>query len=236
MRRASLFLVLFVGTICALLLTSCGGGGSTSTTSTPVSSTTSATSAPARSEASKVSGNHGGSVRRQTWAEGSPPPPRPPHPSPREVRKAGKAAGFLAPQGDNSVPTYGSEASGEQRNVAESELAGFLEARADENWSAACSYLSGASRKRFEEFAGGPGSKPKGCAPILKMFSSSEPNSSLTSPLTHALTSLRVKGENAFALWVGPHGQKYAMPMVREGHVWRVNQIAPLPYPPGGAP
>jgi hypothetical protein len=65
------------------------------------------------------------------------------------------------------------------------------------------------------------------------VFSNSASGSSLASPLIHALSSLRVKGLNAFALWVGPHEQQYAMPMIREGDVWRVAQIAPLPYPPG---
>jgi|GEM_PF-5192208 len=72
---------------------------------------------------------------------------------------------------------------------------------------------------------------------MLKMFSSTgSGSSSLASPLTHELASLRVKGDDAFALWVGPGRQQYAMPMVDEGGGWRVTQLAPLPYPPGSAP
>lgn len=223
-----------VAVAAALTLWACGGGsGSSSQTAasmpTTASSGTSAeAAAPPKSQAPKHKGANQGPKKEAQ--------PRLPQPAPSEVRKAGKAAGFLVGGGDNSVPTYGSEASGNQRRAAEAALAGFLDARAKEDWPTACSYLSASTRKRFEEFANGSGSKLKGCAPILKMFASSGTGSSLASSLTHALTSLRVNGDNAFALWVGPHGQKYAMPMVREGGAWRVTQIAPLPYPPGSAP
>ncbi len=34
-------------------------------------------------------------------------------------------------------------------------------------------------------------------------------------------------------LFYGPKRQQYMMPMVSEGGAWKVNQIAPLPYPVG---
>ncbi|HET9153690.1 MAG TPA: hypothetical protein VFN85_06215 [Solirubrobacterales bacterium] len=49
-------------------------------------------------------------------------------------------------------------------------------------------------------------------------------------------TGRAVKGDHAYALWVGPGEQGYAMPMVREAGAWRVTQIAPPSYPTGSAP
>ncbi|MGN6216101.1 MAG: hypothetical protein ACTHN7_03965 [Solirubrobacterales bacterium] len=218
----------------SLALVACGGGGD-------ASSSTSA-SAPAPSPAGSSAG--GGAASRSEKPKDKRPKPRAkedahpqaPQPVPSEVRKAGRAASFLVGGGDNSVPTYGAEASGDETRAAEAALTGFLDARAKEDWTAACSYLAVSTRKRLEEFAKQPGSKQKGCGPILGMFASSRAGSSLASPLTHGLTSLRVKAGSAFALWLGPHRQKYAMPMVREGGAWRVAQVAPLPYPPGSAP
>jgi hypothetical protein len=136
--------------------------------------------------------------------------------------------------GGNSASAYGPEASSTQRRLAEGALSAYLAAKAREDWPAACSYLSGPLRRHFEEFARAAGSKLKGCAPILELSSGSGPGPA--GPPAHGLSSLRVKGESALALWVGPHGQGYAMPMLREGGAWRLAQIAPLPDPPGSAP
>jgi hypothetical protein len=137
------------------------------------------------------------------------------------------------PQGDNSVPTYGSEGSAAQRASAEASLRAFLEARARRDWATACRHLAASVRTHLEQLAKGSGAKTVGCAATMNAFAGSGPAASLADPLTHGLLSLRVKGTSAFALWVGPRGQKYAMPMAREGGAWAVAQIAPLPYPPG---
>jgi hypothetical protein len=203
-----------------------GGGGSTSTASSETATRAESTSAP-------------------TTAAQAPEPKRPTERSPRHAhrespriapalkRKAGAAAPFLVPHADNSVPTYGSEASASQRAGAEAALAAFLAARARGDWANACAYLAASTRSRLEQLAKPSNGKPAGCGPILKMFAGSGPPASLADPLTGGLLSLRVKGASAFALWVGPKRQEYAMPMASEGGAWKVTQIAPLPYPPG---
>lgn len=217
----------------ALTLAACGSSSSSSTTASPnVTSTTSTSAGAGAPSARKGPQKRAAAHRVPQEAQ-----PRAPQPAPSEVRKAGHAAGFMVGGGDNSVPTYGSEASSSQRRRAESALAAYLAARARENWSTACRYLAAPTRRRLEEVAKGSTGKAAGCGRVLKTFSSTgSGSSSLASPLTHQLASLRVKGENAFALWVGPGQQQYAMPMVDEGQGWRVTQLAPLPYPPGSAP
>jgi hypothetical protein len=130
----------------------------------------------------------------------------------------------------------GAKAPSREVQAAESTLASFFEARAKEDWKAACFLLSSSVRSQLEELAKGIGGKAKGCASVLAMSSKGETAVGLASPLTHALTSLRVRGNDAFALWVGPRGQKYAMPMVREGGGWRPAEVAPVPDPSGGEP
>lgn len=230
-RRASWTVLAAVAA--GLTLAACGGGsGSESSTSTTVPTTPptapSTAAAPAPSKRQKAAGVE----RRAAHKERKPLP----QPSPREVRKAGHAAGFLVGGGDNSVPTYGSEAVSSVRRLAEGALAGYLSARSREDWASACKFLAASTVGQLERFAKGSGSGPTGCAATLKTLSSTGSASSLADPLTHGLTSLRVKGQSAFALWVGPEKQQYAMPMVREGSGWKLTQIAPLPYPPGSAP
>lgn len=141
-----------------------------------------------------------------------------------------------APQGESGIPAYGHEAGDAQSRAAESSLAGFLKARAGENWAAVCSDLSHAFREHFEEFVRRAKLGPQGCAPALGMLSKSATATSPAGPPPHHLTSLRIRGEKAFALWVGADGQGYAMPMVREGNAWRFTQLAPIPDGPGSTP
>lgn len=234
MRCFNLYMAFLVGVTAMLLLTSCGGGASSSSTSTSTAAPSSAaTATPEKGAAAKGGGNSSGGAGRQKPSEAPSGPTQAARPSPQEVRKAGRAARFLVPQGDNSVPTYGSEAAASDRHAAEDALASYLEARAREDWSTACGYLAASTRSGLERLAKGAGGKLKGCGPILKTFSGAGSGAALANPLTSGLASLRVKGNNGFALWVGKGGQEYAMPMAHENAGWRVTQLAPLPYPPG---
>lgn len=146
---------------------------------------------------------------------------------------AGGARGFIEPHGDNSIPTYGAEAPASEERQAEATLGAYLRARGGGDWGGACSYLTAAMRSQLERLAAAARGKSKGCGAILKAFSGRGPASTRANPLTHGLTSLRVKGRTAFALFYGPHGQKYVMPMAHEGGAWKVTQLAPIAYPPG---
>ncbi|MGN6663097.1 MAG: hypothetical protein ACTHK6_02645 [Solirubrobacterales bacterium] len=214
----------------ALTLASCGGSGSSSSTDAAPTSPTGTAQEASPSPASK----QGGAKAASPAGKGAPEAAQHgPHPPPREVRRAGRAAGFLVPRGDNSIPTYGSEGSASERRAAEAALAAYLDARAGRDWSSACRYLAASTRGHLEELSG---TGPKGCPSALQALLGSGSSASLANPLTRGLASLRIEGENAFALWIGPQRQKYAMPMAREGDGWRVTQVAPLPYPPGSAP
>ena len=195
----------------AATLAACGGGGSSS-------ETTAAT--------------------RQ--ASGPPAAPKPAAPSQASAAKAradrrlaGRAAPFVIPEADNSVPIFGRESSPSERAAAERSLKAYLGARARGDWTSACRALAGPTREGYEKLgrssskAGSPS-----CATVLAALSKGTDTSD---PLTGHLLALRIDGINAFALFYGPGHQRYMVPMNREGAMWRPTQAAPIAYPPGAA-
>jgi hypothetical protein len=211
MSRAALALLPAFGL--ALCLSACGGGSSSSsTTSSAASTSTATTTTPATAK-----------PHAPTAAELA-----------AERRKAGPAASFVKAKADNSVPTFGSEAGASQRDQAEAALKAYLSARAKADWASACRYLAASTRQGFEKLAKSSAkAKVSGCAPILAALSK---EADLSDPLTGPLISLRVHGDNAFALFYGPHHQQYIVPMNREAGAWRLTQTAAIAYPPGAPP
>lgn len=147
------------------------------------------------------------------------------------AEKAGRAAPFVEPHGDNSIPTYGRESTRPQRGQAEAALRGYLTARAGGEWSGACEGLTASLRRQVQAFAGG--ARARGCAAAYRALSAGAPASSRSNPLAHGLVALRLQGRRAFALFYGPDRQQYVMPMALEAGAWRVTQLAPIAYPLG---
>jgi hypothetical protein len=196
----------------AVCLAACGGGGGSSPSTRPLTTSPAATTATPKP------------AKRESAAETA-----------AQRRAAGRAAAFVLPKSDNSVPTFGSEAGAGERAQAEATLRSYLQARSAEDWASACRLLAKSVRQGYEQL-GASSSKAKagGCAPVLASLSK---GADLTDPLTGHLLSLRVHGANAFALFYGPGHQQYMVPMNLEGGQWRPTQAAPIAYPPGaGAP
>ena len=159
------------------------------------------------------------------------PPARPPPP---RAAPPGEPPPSSNPHADNSIPDYGTEAPTSERERAASEIGAYLTVRAEGNWAAACTYLSKPTRQGFEHLAASSSSgKAAGCAKIYAALSSRVPTSERANTLIHGLSSLRAKGVNGFALYVGPHGQQYVMPVRHEGGQWKVTQLSPIAYPVG---
>ena len=121
-------------------------------------------------------------------------------------------------------------------------LAAFLAARAGGEWSKACPYLARAMRAQVEKFAGAAKGSIVDCGTALRALSGGGGGGTSGlrgETLAGAPAALRVGGKSAFALYYGRDKSKYVMPMVKEGGVWKVSQLAPLSYPlgaSGGAP
>jgi|HubBroStandDraft_4_1064222.scaffolds.fasta_scaffold03928_5 hypothetical protein len=200
-------------------LTACGGSSGSSTASTPAPSApptvTTTTSSP--TAAAKPAGK----ARRASPPAGSGP-----------SGSGGAAASFRVPHTDNSIPDFGREAPASEHERATAALAAYLHARANGEWSSACSYLAGATRGQLERLVANSKAGSEGCGPVLAALSRG-PAAARADPLTGGVVALRVSGNRAFALFHGPNNSKYVMPMVNEGGAWKVSQLAPLAYPLG---
>ena len=245
--------LLLAGALAALLC-ACGGGGGTQPT-TNATTESSASSAPAAAQAqgqrlpghpkiaakpapgpggSQAQGNRYGNFTRAGAAATERRAARRARAAHRALaKKAGHAAPFLVPTGDNSIPTYGSEASASQQAEATTALSSYLAARAAGEWSTACAEMAATVTKQLELLAGEAGGAKPSCVDAYAKLSERVPASQRVSPLSGGLTALRVEGDKAFALFYGPHEQQYMMPMVSEGGAWKVNQIEPIPWPVG---
>lgn len=205
----------------AVVLPGCGGGGSTGTPSSV--STSAATghdsTAPAKSPDLTFSGSKP-RVTAQTRTE---------------RRAAGRAAAFVAPGIDNSVPTFGRESSPAERAAAGGNLRAYLSARAAEDWRRACSLLSDLTRSGYERL---DRSRPRvDCAKVLPALAPLKAGV-VANPLgSSELVAFRTQGESAFALFHGPPAhQQYIVPMHHDASGWRPTQAAAIAYPPGAAP
>jgi hypothetical protein len=211
-KRAAALAVL---PVLALGLAACGGGSSSGSRSdaTPAATTGGTTaSVPAVTKPSTHPAAHGGRVAGHEGGRGP-------------------AAAFVRPGADNSIPTYGTEGSAAVRHGAAAALGNYLAARASGNWTVACSYLGAAMRDQISALVHASSGKVKDCTSIFaKAASQGESN---IDPFQGSIAVLRVRGNQAFALFYGPHRRQYMMPMAHEGGHWLVNQLQAIPYPPG---
>ncbi|MGN6275675.1 MAG: hypothetical protein ACTHNP_07070 [Solirubrobacterales bacterium] len=148
-------------------------------------------------------------------------------------RKAGKAAPFLVSGGDNSIPTYGTEASAAVRQQAEGSLSRYLYARAAGEWSVACSLMSAQVVRQLAVFAGENDRRASTCAKAYAAIAERESSSERADPMVGAVVSLRVESPHGFALFFGAGKQQLMMPLEEEGGGWKVSQITPISWPVG---
>jgi hypothetical protein len=201
----TLLVLLAVGLVIGLA--ACGGGGGSDGSTTTARSA----SAPTASTATP---------KFQSAAE-----------TRAERKAAGRAAPFVVRESDNSVPTFGTEASASERREVETSLKSYLRSRAAEEWGRACVGLAVPIREGLEKFNRSP-TKGENCTRSLAGLSA---GTDLKDPLAGKLLSLRVHADNAYALFYGPGHQQYFVPLLREGGAWRPTQLAPLEYPPGAS-
>lgn len=154
-------------------------------------------------------------------------------PSTTEDRGSGKgSASFRTPGGDNSIQDFGDEADSSETAAASTALAGYLRTRAKDEWAQECAYLAKAAIAPLEELAGrSPQLKNKGCAAILAALGSGVSASTRANTMTSGIASLRFEGDRGFALYHGPKGVNYFVPMVKEKGQWKVGALAPSEFP-----
>lgn len=132
--------------------------------------------------------------------------------------------------GDNSIQEYGEESDESELDEAAEALHSFYVARAEENWSSACTYLSKSMVQQLEQLAAqSPQLKSKGCAAILHAFTRPLPPSVARETTVVDAGSLRTEGEQSFLIYYGEGKVAYAMPMKQEDGGWKVTLLSATP-------
>jgi hypothetical protein len=153
----------------------------------------------------------------------------------------GGSSQYRVEGGDNSVQEFGAEAEDSERDAAATALHDFLDARAQEAWEAACSYLSTEVRESLESFAvkaqKAAAKQDKAeqfdetsCASILRRLTNPAALPELRKEAAQAdVGSLRIGGDRAFLLYTGLGGTVFAISVVNEDGEWKVATLAGTP-------
>lgn len=136
------------------------------------------------------------------------------------------------PNGPEPVATFGAESGDGERSDASNVLAENLTARQDADFTAQCATLG----KRGMEAVLGEGSSKANlakCKTELEKVAKPLPSTKKirTDTLDGEIAALRIKGDQAFALYHGTDGKDWAMPMEVDGGEWKVGAILTTELP-----
>ncbi len=142
--------------------------------------------------------------------------------------------------GDNSVQEYGVESGSSERREAAIALQAYLNARADEDWGAACSLLAKKPMEQLERLqaaAAKQGKKLDGCPATMALLREGEAQSEEQATITEVL-SFRgggdISGDPSYLLYVAPPGNTlFSMPMYLQGGTWKVGLARAAELPVG---
>jgi len=151
---------------------------------------------------------------------------------PKQHRDSGGGSSqYIVKGGDNSVQEFGEEADQQEFEAAAAVFHGFLDARAEGDWAAACEYMSKSIVESFEKVVSR--SKQAGgdsCAVTLeKLISPAAKGLMKTEAEKADVGSLRVEGNRSFIIYTGDKGTVLAMPMQEEGGKWKVASVTGTP-------
>ncbi len=135
------------------------------------------------------------------------------------------------PKGPEPIATFGKEAGDAEREEASVVLEANLTAREKADFATQCKTLG---KRALEAFLGQAKKDQRSkCQKELKKLA--EPLSSTkqirSDTLAGEIAALRIKGDQAWALYHGSDGKDNAMPMEREGGVWKVGAILTTELP-----
>jgi hypothetical protein len=225
-RIPKLLPILAVATFLVLVFASCGDGDEPASTTAPTATTQERggeETAPAG-----VNGKENGKQESSQDEGGGGSSDFVPKP---HGDSGGGSSQFRVKGGDNSVQEFGEEADDSELEGAATALHSFLDARADEDWEAACSFLAGEVRQSLEKLAvRAKQVEDTSCAGILETLTNPAAMGELRKEAAQAdVGSLRIEGERAFVIYRGIADTIIAIPMANEGGSWKVASIAGTP-------
>ncbi|MGH2976734.1 MAG: hypothetical protein ACRDLL_18005 [Solirubrobacterales bacterium] len=232
--------------LAALALAGCGGGGAESTASSSTAQAPKSAGQGQKSAAKQdqwkpaTRGELSAQDKSGSSKQSAPRERIPPISSAPVAGSTTPAPGVKTVKGgDNSVQAYGAESSESARVEAAIVLQAYLNARLQEDWQGACSYLAQRVRAELQELAEkaqAQGKEIDGCAGAMGFLSEGVPQSALgESAAIEKALSFRVggdQGELGFLLYVGePESTLYSVPMSPEGGGWKVATVVPNALP-----
>jgi hypothetical protein len=224
----------------AVGLAACGNGNDSTSTTTAAESQGGETKGSKQAKDDSTGGSKQGSQNHKTGSGAGEKKPT----GAGEAKEAGKfvpaqhsdsgggSKQFRAPKGfDNSILDYGGETTGSELDAAAAALHNFLDARAEPNWAAACSYMSKSMVESFASLAWRSKTlEDAGCATLLETLTNKAALPLLRKEAARAdVGSLRTEGDRGFIIYRGLEGSVMAMPMTNEGGTWKVSSLASTP-------
>ena len=129
--------------------------------------------------------------------------------------------------GDNSIQTWGLEASGAERARVTRLVRAFLDARARADWKVACRHAAAKQRRTFERLAVGRNGI-EACARGMALLARGIPARAFRREAAIGeVLSLRKGGGYAFLIYCPADGEVYARALRLEGGSWRVISVGP---------
>jgi hypothetical protein len=251
-RRA----LLVLGVCVALVLAGCGGGSDDASTSSTTPDAAVTTQPPSQNPTPTPQGEKSKQGKGKSGASSSKGDPQKQgndsSPSGRRTKvpaiSSAPTAGSRKPapgvktvkDGDNSVQEYGVESGSSERREASIALQAYLNARADEDWGAACALLATKPTEqleRLQQAAAKQGQKLDGCPATMALLKEGEAQEEAGTVITEVL-SFRgggdISGDPSYLLYLAPPGRTlFSMPMYFEGGSWKVGLARAAELPVG---
>lgn len=135
-----------------------------------------------------------------------------------------------SPGGDNSIQTWGREASARERRAAARALQAFLDARATLDLAKICAQVSPKLLADLREELGAPGAR---CPQLLRVAIGQGADKAIlrAEARGNEVLSFRVDaGQQAFVIYRDAQGQVWALPMNRDAEgEWKASLLGPIP-------
>jgi hypothetical protein len=112
---------------------------------------------------------------------------------------------------------FGSEASGAEAKGPEAALQGYFDARANGEWSKACSYLAKNVQQVYRQLS------KEGCAAFLQKMTGRLSKEERAALAEVEVESVRLEGDGGYVIYTDAEGSQRAKPVEREGGAWKLS-------------
>ena len=146
-------------------------------------------------------------------------------PPPQAGAKAPAPGVPITKGSDNSIQTWGLEASAVERAQVAELVRDFHAARAEGDWQTVCERLAAEQRRMAEALTG-----KANCAAAMARLAAGTPARAFAEEARiEKILSLRIGGGNAFLIYTRREGEVYATALGREEGAWKVISVGPTP-------